>query len=275
MAWSWHFTPSRIYTDKRFLRLSKTNELASGLLLRLYYACDRSGRGPHDDLALAARTGLVAADDILERMDVLYATGMVLRSEDGEAWELERYDEDAPRDVKRDRPPSEFPPGKQNGPREKSGEHPGSIRGASGESPEVGREESAHARARAAARALPPARETRQGKAGKREGATSAPLSEPTPAASTDARASSAPVEPDQEPRAAGASPPALGGAGEAPCEATEGEQQHTSTEPEPEPPPRPRPRLLTRAEEAERVRALREQLASVEGTAAAAGGAP
>lgn len=57
MALSSHFTPTRLYTDKRFLRLSKSDELAASLLLRLYHACDRHGRGPHDDLALAASTG--------------------------------------------------------------------------------------------------------------------------------------------------------------------------------------------------------------------------
>lgn len=106
----------------------------------------------------------------------------------------------------------------------------------------------------------PPASQSDQ--VGPPEGAPT----QPTPAASTDARATSAPIEPDPEPRAPVASPPALGGAGEAPSEDAQEQQQ------DPEPPPRPRPRPLTRAEEAERVRQLREQLAAVQ---AAAGGAP
>lgn len=175
MAWSWHFTPMRLYTDKRFLRLSKVDEPAANLLLRLYSACDRWGRGPHDDLAIGVRTGLVAAADIVDRLERLYDTGLILRSEDGESWELERYDEDAPRDVKRDRPPSEYPPGKAQGPREKSGESPGSIRGVTGEHPGDHRNESAHARAHAAARAQPPGRQGKARQGREEERAPAAP----------------------------------------------------------------------------------------------------
>lgn len=95
-------------------------------------------------------------------------------------------------------------------------------------------------------------------------GATSAPP-QPSPPGSTDARAIGSPDE--------GVSPPALLGAG-----GTQGEtwgDDYSQPDPNPPPPPPPpRPPPMTREQELERRRYLREQLAAIEALDAAAKGA-
>lgn len=177
MAWSWSFVPTRLLRDPRFLRLG---ELDSALLLRLYACCDRHGRGPTDEYALRVVAGLiVGAPDLPTRVGRLVQSTLLLLSEDGEAWQIDRYDEDAPRDVKRDRPDSEYPEGLQNGPRGKSA----SPRGIPAESREVPGESPRSAEfTRSCACAGAGGDETRRDETRREESEPRAPARPPAPA---------------------------------------------------------------------------------------------
>jgi hypothetical protein len=171
------------------------------------------------------------------RINRLVQSTLLMVSADGSAWELDSYDRDAPRDVKRGRDESEYPPGQSRLPRLAAPDA-----APRGEMPRL---------------AAPCARDAREGKArqGKELPARiRAQGSEPSPSGSTDARAirDSVPAAP----------PPALE-AREAQREAW-GDDYAIAAPPEP-PPPRPPPRLLTRAEEAARTAELRAQFARLE----------
>ena len=110
MSWIWSPTPQSLRRNKAYVRLGNTPLRA--VLLGLYLAADRWGRGDADERML--RRDLCAADedgDVLPLVRELESRGLVMLYEaDGELyWWIPDWDDWAPRDKVRDRPPSEFP----------------------------------------------------------------------------------------------------------------------------------------------------------------------
>ena len=108
MSWTFAFLPTRLLREARFLELSPED---GGLLLRLYAACNRYGVGPANEFALRADTGLMLGDRVRPALERLSAAGLltIYSARSAEWYRLDRYDEDAPADLRRKRGQSEHP----------------------------------------------------------------------------------------------------------------------------------------------------------------------
>jgi hypothetical protein len=132
-GWSWSFVPTSLLSSEAFLDLDMGDR---GLLLSLYLACDRWGRGPGSARSIALAVGSLDVRDIEERMRRLAAAGLVLW-DPPHAWELVGHDEQAPAEVTRRRPPSLFPsPSRLDDIQEPSRSHPDGIQTASKSDPD-------------------------------------------------------------------------------------------------------------------------------------------